>query len=72
MDRSSLVALSLGLLALLSCLEPVVHGNSMQASWQCFSKLLQGVVSDVALVHQRRTQATAEKSTLLGSTYPRC
>ena len=70
MNKSSLVALSLGLLAVLSCLDLSVHGKPaslccrLQVKACCDSRLQDRSMS--ARV-KRRTQAMAVESTLLGN-----
>ena len=68
MNKSSLVALSLGLLAVLSCLDPVVHAKPNVCCVlklpYCCSRVLQDSLS--ARV-KRHAKAIAVKSTLLGS-----
>ena len=67
MNKSSLVALSLGLLAVLSCLDPIVHGQDCcnPVRWPCCVGRLQDSYRSARV--KRRTQAMAVESTLLGS-----
>lgn len=69
MNKSSLVVLSLGLLAVLSCLNLVVHGKPAQ-SWWCCKQPIPGCCRNcchgaVSAWVKRRAQAMAVKSTLL-------
>ena len=70
MNKSSLVALSLGLLAVLSCLDLPVHGKPAsnfccQRKWPCCNRRLQD--SSMSARVKRRTQAMAVESSLLGN-----
>ena len=69
MNKSSLVALSLGLLTVLSCLDLTVHGKAAsyccQLKQPCCPHRLQD--SSMSAQVKRRTQAMAVKSTLLGN-----
>ena len=70
MNKSSLVALSLGLLAVLSCLDLAVHGKPAaslccQLALPCCTGRLQ--VDSVSARVKRRTQASAVESALLGN-----
>ena len=72
MNKSSFVALSLGLLAVLSCLDLVVHGKPasnlccrFENSPCCPTGRLQA--SSISARLKRRTQAIAVESTLLGN-----
>ena len=63
MNKSSLVALSLGLLAVLSCFDLVVHGQS------CFPPHCRRRLQDsfMSARVKRRTQAMAVESSLHGN-----
>ena len=69
MNKSSFVALSLGLLAVLSCLDLAVHGKPAspccKMKWSCCQGRFQD--SSMSARVKRRTQAMAVKYTLLGN-----
>ena len=71
MNKSSLVALSLGLLAVLSCLDRTANGKPASLNccrlqiWHCCTVRLQD--SSMTAQAKRRAQATAVESSLLGN-----
>ena len=71
MNKSSLAAWCLGLLAVLSCLDLVVHGKPASLCCQmhlpCCARRLQD--SFVSARVKRRTQAMEVESTLLGNSF---
>lgn len=64
MNKSSFVALSLGLLTVFSCMDLDVHGQH-----RCPPVCVGGGLQDSSMSARvkRRSQAVAEKSTLLGN-----
>ena len=69
MNKSSLVALSLGLLAVLSCLDLSVHGKPASLCCQLRLPCCEVRLQDRSMSARvkRRTQAMAVESTLLGN-----
>ena len=69
MNKSSLLALSLGLLAVLSCLDFTVYGKPASLCCRLQLSCCNGRLQESSMSAQvkRRTQAMAVESTLLGN-----